>query len=515
MPVITHSELASAFDQPDVDSNKNAVKPSPAAAAVVLIHGEELLVKSSLKMVTEFLVPAETRSVSYEPVDGTVGNLAEAVEKVSTYPLLGGRKVVAVLSARLFDAKKNPTQLLKKSRDAHESQHLQQAAAHLLDYMAVSKIDLDDLTGAGREEHLSQGMELMEDSRWLDEVVTYCRQTGRTTAATADTTTLLEKTIERGIPEGNRLILTTETVDRRTKLYELIKSKGLVIDCSVPQGERRADKKAQEAVLQEIKNSVLGKTDKTMEPGAFDLLYDMTGFEPRTFSGNLEKLITYTGDRRRITRKDVETALERTKQDPIFAFTNAVTEKSTDQALFYLASLLNDPQQPMRPEQIIVAVLNQVRKLLRIKEFLTTPEGSVWFGACPFGQFKTAVMPAIQEHDQKLMHRIGEWQKALTTDADPGGGGGGAGRKTAGKASSDLSIAPQPKNPYPVFLLFRKSEKFSPGELRLAVEYLAEADRQIKSGAENRKLILEKLVWSICGGEDDIDENRLHHRSGK
>ena len=487
----------------------------PPLPPVVLIHGEEMLVSSALKAITEFFVPADSRSVSYEPVDGSVGNLYEAVEKACTYPLLGARKVVALLDARLFDSKKQPDQLLKKVRDAVETQRLQRAAAYLLDFMAQIRIDLDDLLGSDREKHLAPYMELQEDSRWLDEAIAYCRQSDTTTAAVGDSVNLLERAIERGIPEGNRLILTTETVDRRKKLYELIKDRGLVVDCSVAQGQRKADKKAQEAVLQHITSDLLKKHSKTMEPGAFELLVEMTGFKPRTFSGSLEKLITYTGSRRRISRGDVQVALERTKQDPIFAFTNAVTDRRTAEALFYLASLLHDPQQPLRPEQIVVSILNQVRKLLRIKEFLSTDEGSVWVAASTFGHFKTTVLPAIAAHDRKLSDRIGQWHRALTDTSDSDSSGRRAGPKMSGKPPSDLYIAPQPKNPYPVYQLFLKSEKFSLLELRQAVEHLVRADRRIKSGAENKQLILEELVWSICGGEDASDQDRLHHRPGK
>ena len=509
MSVIKYGELESAFD-----SNKDAASPAAATAAVVLIHGEELLVKSALNRLIAFLVPADARSVSYEPIDGTVGSLHEAVAKVSTYPLLGDRKVVALLDARLFESKRVPAQILKKSRDAIDERRLQRAAVHLIDFMALTGIDLDDLTGSGREEHLPQDPELLGDGRWLDEIIAFCRQTGPTAAAATDTEGLLEKTIERGIPTGNHLILTTESVDRRKKLYDLLKQKGLVIDCSVPKGMRQADKKAQEAVLQEIAGRLLQKQNKKLDPGVFELLVEMTGFEPRTFSGNLEKLITYTGRRGEITRSDVNAVLQRTKQDPVFAFTNAVTDKSAADALFYLDSLLHDPQQPMRPEQIVVAILNQVRKLLRIKEFVATPEGSVWFAGCAFGQFKTTVMPAIQIHDQQLLHRIGEWRNELTAPADSGSQSRAGAKKFVGKAGSDLPIAPQPKNPYPVYQLFRKSERFNLKSLLRAVEHLARADRQIKSGTENKQLILEKLVWSVCGGEDASDKDRLYHRTG-
>ena len=510
MSVIKYGELESA-----IDPIKDKASSPVTAAAVVLIHGEELLVKSALNRLIAFLVPADARSVSYEPVDAAVGNLHEAVAKVSTYPLLGDRRVVELMDARLFESRNVPAQILRKSKDAIDSKRLQRAAVHLLDFMALTGIDLEDLTGSGREEHLPQDPELVGDGRWLDEIIAFCRQTGRTAAAAADTEGLLEKTIERGIPTGNCLILTTESVDRRKKLYDLIKQKGLVIDCSVPTGVRKADKKAQEAVLQEIAGSLLQKNEKKMDPGVFELLVEMTGFEPRTFTGNLEKLITYTGRRSEITRSDVKAVLERTKQDPVFAFTSAVTDRNAADALFYLDSLLHDPQQPMRPEQIIVAILNQVRKLLRIKEFIATPEGSVWFAGCPFGQFKTTVMPAVQAHDQQLMNRIGEWRDELTASAKSGGQSRADGKKFVGKAGSDLSIAPQPKNPYPVYQLFRKSERFNLESLLQAVEHLARADRQIKSGTDNKQLILERLVWSVCGGENASDKDRLYHRTGQ
>ena len=69
---------------------------------------------------------------------------------------------------------------------------------------------------------------------------------------------------------------------------------------------------------------------------------------------------------------------------------------------------------------------------------------------------------------------MGQWRKSLAAAIDPDGSAGSAGKKGTGKASSDLLIAPQPKNPYPVYLLFKKSERFSPGELRQAVEQFVE-----------------------------------------
>ena len=59
-------------------------------------------------------------------------------------------------------------------------------------------------------------------------------------------------------------------------------------------------------------------------------------------------------------------------------------------------------------------------------------------------------------------------------------------------------MAKNPKNPYPVYQLFRKSEKFTLDEISGAFELLTLADQRIKSGGENKQLILEEVLFQIC-----------------
>ena len=72
------------------------------------------------------------------------------------------------------------------------------------------------------------------------------------------------------------------------------------------------------------------------------MLHEMTGFDLRTFSGNLEKLVDYVGARQEITAADVEAVLNRTRQDPIYELTGALADRNPEQALFFLDSLLAD-----------------------------------------------------------------------------------------------------------------------------------------------------------------------------
>jgi DNA polymerase-3 subunit delta len=108
----------------------------------------------------------------------------------------------------------------------------------------------------------------------------------------------------------------------------------------VPKGDRRADKIEQEAVLSERMEVLLNRCKKTMDKEAYRTMYEMTGFDIGTFCDNLEKLISYVGDRKRITAEDVVFVLKRTKKDPIYELTNAIADRDIDKSLFFLNSLL-------------------------------------------------------------------------------------------------------------------------------------------------------------------------------
>ncbi|MBU2482885.1 MAG: DNA polymerase III subunit delta, partial [Proteobacteria bacterium] len=115
---------------------------------------------------------------------------------------------------------------------------------------------------------------------------------------------LFAQFLEKGMPEEHCLILTCPGVDKRLKFYKTIEDKGLVIDCSVSQGTRKADLDDQNQVLGNIADSILNSSGKTIIPRAFNLLVELTGFNPELFSQNLEKLITYVGKNTSISIED-------------------------------------------------------------------------------------------------------------------------------------------------------------------------------------------------------------------
>ena len=490
MPTISYKDLEKYLNE----------RGDAPFAPVYLIFGEEMLVKNAFETLLDALVPASKRNTNYEPLDGANENIHAVIAQVNTYSLMPGKKVIALRDSKIFYAGQDRERLLENAQKAYQNDDIKKAAGHLLRLMGILNLTWEDLDRSTRKRSLGQNDAAAEDDAWLDELSVYCRENNLSVPPAGDDGHILQLAVEKGFPENNHLIITTDMADKRRALFKTLSSKGVVINCSVPMGDRRADRIEQEAVLVDTMNAMLADRGKTMARPAYQALYEMTGFDLRTFSSNLEKLISFVGERSEITAADVESALQRTKIDPIYEFTNAVAERQTDAALLFLESVQSSGVHPL---QIFTALINQIRKLLLVKDFVESPSGGVWQAACPYDYFQKRVMPAIAEYDRQLLEHLEDRQATLARESELPAIGSPAKktRKKNVKAGTDLLIAKNPNNPYPIYLLFRKSERFKKEELIKAFETLNTADKQLKSGNQNPKLVLEKVILSICRRE--------------
>ena len=486
MPVINYKELEKHLQ----DRGDDLYFP------VYLIYGEDLLTKGALEALMNFLIPAPERSINYEPLDGTQENIHEVIGRVNTFSLLPGTKVIALRDSKIFYARQDKDQLLENAKKAFEDDNIKKAAGHLLSLMGIFNLSFDDVDKTSRKNSLGTSSISETDDLWLDETIAYCRQHDLDVPVARDDCRILQQAVEKGFPKSNHLIITTDTVDKRRGLFKTLSSKGMIVDCSIPKGARRADQIAQESVLVEKMNSILTEGGKTMNQATYLALYEMTGFDLRTFCNSLEKLISWVGDRVEITIKDVESVLQRTKKDPIYELTNALADRSTDLALFFLNSILSSGIHPL---QVLTALVNQVRKLLLAKGFVKSPQGKDWQTACPYTYFQKQIIPAIVEYDRELMDQLIKWQTMLNGETiSQKTGSSKKGKKTKKKATTDLLIAKNPKNPYPIYLLLQKSDGFSRDKLINALEVLGEADKKLKTSSQSPKLVLEKAILGIC-----------------
>ncbi len=489
MPIINYKELEKYIKD----------KKEDQFASVFLIYGEELLCKEAFEKLLDALVPSSGRSLNYDPFDGSSEDIHEVIARVNTFSLLSGLKVVSIIDSRIFYSKQDEEKILKKAKEEYDKNDIKKAAKHLLSLLGLLNLSFEDVDKTNRGKTFKIFTSRFSDEKWLDEIIDYCLENSLSVPSGEDKSKKLQEAIEKGFPKGNHLIITTDFVDKRKSLYKSIEKNGMIIDCFVPKGDRRADKIAQEEVLNEKMKSILTQNDKTMDRGVYMAMYNMTGFDLRTFSSNMDKLISYVGKRKNITAQDVEYVLKRTKKDPIYEFTNAVTDKNIERALFYLNSLLAGGEID-HPLQLLAAIVNQVRKLLIIKDFTESSEGSVWFAGCRYNHFQSNVMPEIIEHDRAFLEHMDDWENMLSeeTDKDVKKQKKGGKKKKKSKASTDLIIAKNPKNSYPVFMMLQKSDKFTKNELIYALECLSKADLILKKTGQNPKLVLEDVLFKIC-----------------
>lgn len=304
---------------------------------------------------------------------------------------------------------------------------------------------------------------------------------------------VLIRLVEEGIPDNHVLVFTTGTPDRRKKIYKLILEHGLVVDCSVATGATKADIEEQQAVLQDISRQMLLKTGKQMAPDAFAALVDQTGFNPELFANAIEKLLTYTGGRNRISVADVGAVVHKDKKDPIFTLTNAVMDRDVSTALTVLSGLLSDGFHPL---QILKTFENQIRKLLAIKCFTTGLNtgraGGPSLKHMQFNAFKQMLLPAMMDWDANALKADEEKMGLFMVGNDKD-------ETRSGKLpTNDLLLAPNPKNAYPIFQNFLKSENFALEELTCALSTLADLDYRIKSSGGDTVTGLENFIMVLC-----------------
>lgn len=310
---------------------------------------------------------------------------------------------------------------------------------------------------------------------------------------------ILIRLVEEGIPDNHVLVFTTDTPDRRKKIYKLILEHGLVVDCTVATGARKADLEEQQAVLRDISRQMLLKTGKQLPPDAFAALVDQTGFNPELFANAIEKLLVYTGSRDRISVADIGAVVHKDKKDPIFTLTNAVMDRDASIALSVLSGLLSDGFHPL---QILKTLENQVRKLLAVKCF-TTGLNASRAGGTPlkhmqFNAFQQMLLPAMIDWDANAL-KADEENTYLFMAAEEKNK-----QKSAKLPANDLLLALNPKNAYPIFQNFLKSENFSLEELIRALSDLADLDYRIKSSGGDTITGLENFIMALCRRSESL-----------
>lgn len=470
--------------------------PTTDWPVVTLICGEEMLCKKAFEAALSHLVPESEQALGVERFDGGEDTLGQVLASLNTYALLAPEKVVVLEGARLFYSAKAQQGLREKVTRAAQTGEMKKASRPFLNLMALLGLGFDDLSAATHRKKVADDVD-GQPAVWLNPLIDYCREKGLRIPEKKDDADTLKSAMEKGFPDRHRLLITTDFVDRRKALFKTIEEKGMVVDCTVPKGESRADRMAQEAVMKAAVDAALAQAGKSIRSDARQRLTQWTGFDLRMLSGNLEKLISFIGTRKAITDADVTAVLQRTRKAPIFEFTGAVADRNLPEALAFMQRLLGDG---MHPLQLLSAIANQLRRLLVAKAFISSDNGRAWSPHLSFPQFKTAPFKAVQASDEKTTTRIKAWGDLLNPPTEKKKG------KTA--VSSDLLLVKNPRSPFPVFQTLKKADLFSMGELQSAIIDLSDIDLRMKSTGQDPQALLETFLIRLCGGKAKVEGRR-------
>ena len=465
MPTLKRHELSSLWKT----IKDGAVPP------VFLLFGERYLCREVAEDLCQALLPDEhQRTQNLHAIDGDQEDPIATLNKLRTFSMLPGRQLFKVTDSRLFYSKGVSKTLWDKAKQAYEKKEMPKASR-----LAGQLLDLAGLEGEGAAEELT-GLSAnrwrtllgfakpQEKMDWLTEVLADAKPSpGKNTARTADPADLYVEALENGLPPTNILVLIAEAADKRKRLYKYLDKNATVIDLSVDTGASSSARKDQETIINDLVRKTLAGLNKKIEPRALSLLLDRVGFHPVAAVMETEKLALSVGDAPIINVDDLEAVIGRTREDALYAFTEAAATKNIDSAL-KIMHRLRDSQ--VHPLVIVSGLRNHLRKLLFIRALEAQPEPPYHPGS-DYNFFQKSYLAQLKASRT-------EWPDML-----------------AG-------------HPFVVFKLFQQAENFTVAALKSALGELLQAEYRLKGSGLPEEAVLENMLFRIMGAHQSPTAGR-------
>lgn len=439
------------------------LKKGIVAPCYLLYGEEEYLVTETLNKILDIILPDSSRDFSLFYLDGENTDMDSLMENILTPSLLGDRKVVVVQNTTFFQSRENLAKLVQKIRGSIDEQPAK-AAKHFLTFLEIAGFSMEDLQNAGWQKitddewsRIVKGDAGEEREKWLPRILEICSDSGLAEASGAGGAERLEGIFKNGLPAGNCLILTAEDVDKRKKLYKIIAEAGVVHYF----GEVKSET-ARKETLQRQAQRLLESNGKKLSPAAWIVLGRKTGFDLRRSMSELEKLISYVGDKALIDKDDVEEAVGRTKEEEIFALTTALSEKNQLAALDALKNLLDQGTHHL---MILTMLVREIRLLLQARILVDSGKLPKFTPAMEYGWFQKVLYPTVGELNNTMAKREG-----LIFN----------------------------QHPFVVYNALRNCIRFNNTRLIKFLDDLLELDRAFKSSASSPPLLLEMFLIKAC-----------------
>lgn len=164
-------------------------------------------------------------------------------------------------------------------------------------------------------------------------------------------------------PEECVIVFVEQNVDKRSKLFKTIGSKGKVCEFSI-----QPEETVRKWILTKVK-----KEGKNIDFAAMDALIDRTGTDMSVINIELEKLFSYTLNKSAITAKDIADIITVSTSAKVFDMIAALAEKKQAMALEMYHDLLMHKETPFG---ILALIGRQFNIMLTVKELKEMRYGS-------------------------------------------------------------------------------------------------------------------------------------------
>ncbi len=438
---------------------------------VYLLHGEETyLIEDTLEEIVGVLAPKNIRDFNLDVFSDPEVSVDEVLSIANTYPVMSDRRVVAVKDPAFLigDKKIDPLEIFFESVEAYSEGNLRKSASLLIRSL---NLDLEKFTQGGNE--LKKAIEAFKksnESELSSDELEFLDNTPYTLIAEIEviSTTSPAKSIDRLLeyirtqpsPTTILIIALTTLLDNTHKLVKAVTQAGKVLSF----GKLRASHYITSDPMYQMVRDRLKEYNKTISPDAFSELQKKTGNEMRQVFDELDKLVTFVGERQQIGKNDVEEVVAQTGFDDIFDLTNAIGQRSLPLALANLKSMLEEGDK--HPVYIHVMLTRQIRFLLQAKLLLENGDLKPDVTKMSYNVFQERVHKKLPA---QLIEKLPE--------------------------SKQLNLLKQ--HPYPLHLILRQAGNFTIQELTNAMERLLEADIQLKTGRLTPELVIEMLIVDI------------------
>ena len=438
-----------------------AKKVSPSS--VRLLFGDEFLVKTAARdMCVQIAGPNEEKA-AVVTLDGASLDYGQLVSEVVTPSLFCSDKVIIVQQASIFAGKTNFEKLISKTCETWRSGEKTSAVRSFAQLCMAANIEFQNSRFDFAELEETIGESCPEnDKQTLSEVANACMMDPPVLRGAQDDSVLIDL-ISSSLPQGVTLIFTASAVDKKKKLYKAIEKHGTITEFT-PALEKYSSG-LQKNYFRKLVDEHLARHGLTITPDALNKMYERSGKDIRRIHSELEKIVTFIGERRQIKVQDVDELFLDFHEAMFFDF---LTILRTADIRKCLPALYDNLKIVAHPLQTLAAIASEFRKLIAARELLFSELKNGWRSNITYEQF-TQLMKDFRS------------------------------KQTAAPSKSKFN--PSSMKDYPLYLSLKTAQNYTIEQLTQVMEATLEAETTIKStriGSVSPESVLQELVLKIC-----------------